>query len=118
MPITVSSAFNSQNSMPILLYRRDTGRYEDGIWIEGKIKPIKALASVQMPDQETIKMLTGLERVAGAKVFWINRRVDSPDYFRKDDSVHFKYDGLEYRAMTNAEWTPYGYSKVVAKVAG
>lgn len=118
MPITVFGAINSQNAEPIHLYKRDTGRYEDGLWIDGKVKIVRAMASVQQPKPEELKLLTGLERVAGAKVFYINRRVDSSDFFKEGDSTHFAYRGEEYKAMSNAEWTAFGYSKVIAKVSG
>lgn len=110
MPINVSQAIDSQTGERIRVHRQMVGRYVDGLYVEGKTKVIKAMASQQVVTPEMMVGLEGTERTRDIKVFFVNKRVYSSNEITKEPADIIEWQGKYYRVMKVGDWSSYGYN--------
>lgn len=113
MPLNVRSAIGMDTGERVTISRKEAGDYVDGIWIEGTVVQIKAVASVQQPTKQQIELFTGLERNKDIKTFYINKDVRLSDEFDGVEADEILWKGRKYRATKLGEWNSYGYNVVM-----
>lgn len=113
MPINVSQAICSDTGEKITIRRKSEGFYDKGIWQEGLVTTIRALASVQQPSKQQIELYTGLERDKDMKTFYANKYIRASSEFEDNEADEILWKGRTYRAMQLGEWDSFGYNIVL-----
>lgn len=115
MPINVSDAINSDTAEPIVIKKFPAGAYVDGIWTLSGDAPTtrKALASVQQPTPQQLKILPEGMRSSDKRLFICNKPVKTVS--QEDETVadHIIWNGNEYKCYSVADWAQYGHNTVI-----
>lgn len=109
MPLKVRDAIGADTGERVVIRRRASGDYADGIWVEGTPELLKALASVQQPTKQQLELFTGLERGKDMRSFYVNRYVRTASEFNNEEADIILWNGREYKAMQLGDWDSYGY---------
>ncbi len=110
MPLNVRNAIDGDTGEKVVISRKQTGDYVDGIWVNGTTISIKAIASVQAPTKQQIELFTGLERDKDIKAFYINKRLQASSEFDGTEADEIIWKGRTYRIMKIGDWDSYGYN--------
>lgn len=113
MPINVKQAIDMSTGERIIIQRKTGGRFDDGLYLEGRIKNIKAIASQQVATPEQIQLMTGLERVKDIKAFYVNKPIIASDHYDNEEADKIVWKGKTYKTMKSKDWESYGYNLVL-----
>jgi len=107
MPINVSEAIDMDTGTIVGLFNRINGGYVDGVFVDGKEKSTKAIASVQKPTPEEMNFLEGGERTKSLKTFYLNKEVYTSDDTRS--ATEISHRGVRYKVIHAGDWLDYGW---------
>lgn len=113
MPISVKQAIDMQTGEKVIIKRKTNGQYVDGIWQEGRVRNIKAIASVQAPTPEQLQLVSGLERLKDVKAFYVNKPIIASDHFDNEESDQIYWKKKTYKTMKSKDWESYGFNMVL-----
>lgn len=113
MPINVNSAIDMNTGEKIIIKRKTGGKYVDGLYVQGRIKAIKAIASQQVATPEEIQLVSGLERAKDVKIFYVNKPIIASDHFDNEEADIIIWKTKEYKTVKSKDWDSYGYNVVI-----
>lgn len=113
MPINVKQAIDLSTGDKIIIQRKSGGAYVDGIYQEGAITSIKAIASQQVATPEQIELMSGLERIKDIKAFYVNKPIIASDHYDNEEADLIVWNSKTYKTMKSKDWESYGYNLVL-----
>lgn len=112
MPINVSEALDSDTAELITVKRTAAGGYVNGLYVKGAETTFKALASVQQPTAQDLKLLPEGERNRDVRKFISNKPVRTTNDL--DDLIAdvIVYKSMNFKLINVEDWNAYGHTTV------
>ena len=108
MVINVSGAICHHTSEKIFINRIVNSKWEDGLFIKGKVKRLKALASVQQPTPKQLEVLPEGERDKDIMLFICNKKLRTISDMDEIEADIVLWSGKEFKIISLGDWSTYG----------